>query len=154
MASPTAFWRRLSWALVVALVVLGWNLYVRVGYPKEWDRVRYGMLGTEVWSVCGAPTISSGGMKPDYWTKPFLFGQWEFHVDCGDVLGGQPEPVDHIELYYETFVTGKTWIKKYSPHTYIKDFQAYRAAFGFKPDGNSTASIDSSHQTTSSKNTQ
>lgn len=139
MATPShVFWRRLCYIITLMLVVVGWNLYIRTGYPKEWDKVRYGMYGTEVWDICGAPSISSSGMKSDYWTKPFLFGQWEFSVNCGDVLGGEPEPVTDIALYYESFVTGKVWIKKYSPHIYIKDFRAYRRAFGFQMDSNST----------------
>jgi len=131
MTTSPAFWRRLTYALALALAITGWSLYVRTGYPKEWDQVRYGMHGAEVWFLCGKPTSSSGGMKADHWSKPFLFGQWEFKVNCGDVYGGDPGPVTDITLYFETFITGKTWIKKYSPELYIVDYQAYKRAFGF-----------------------
>lgn len=93
--------------------------------------VRYGMHGAEVWFLCGKPTESSG-MKPDHWTKQFLFGQWEFRVNCGDVLGGAPGPVIDISLYYESFFTGKAWLKMYSPVTHIVDYQAFERAFGFR----------------------
>ena len=130
MAHSITFWRRTSYILALALAVTGWNLHIRSGYPKEWDQVRYGMHGAEVWSICGKPTESSG-MKPDHWTKPFLFGRWEFRVNCGDIQGGYPSPVTDISLYYESFLTGKTWIKKYSPAAYIVDHEAYEQAFGF-----------------------
>ncbi|MBI5518921.1 MAG: hypothetical protein HY916_02550 [Desulfovibrio sp.] len=130
MTLPLTFWRRLSLVLTLALSITGWNLYIRTGYPKEWDEVRYGMHGAEVWFLCGKPTESSG-MKPDQWVRPFLFGRWEFRVNCGDVQEGHPAPVTDISLYYESFLTGKTWIKKYSPFVYIVDHQAYERAFGF-----------------------
>ena len=86
------FWMRLCAVLTIILVVVGWNLAVRTCYPQEWDRVWYGMSGSEVWRLSGKPTISSGGMKPDYWERPFLFGKWQFNVYCGDVLSGGVAP--------------------------------------------------------------
>ena len=128
--SPTV-WRKLSYVLALVLVVTGWNLYIRTGYPKEWDQVRYGMHGTEVWFICGKPTYSSG-MKADFWSKPFLYGHWAFRVNCGDIRGGKPGVVTDITLYFEMFPFGNTWIKYYSPEVYIVDYQAYKRAFGFQ----------------------
>lgn len=134
MTLSKTFWRWLAYALALSLIITGWNLYMRTGYPKEWDRVRYGMHGAEVWFICGQPTISSGGMKADFWAKPFLFGQWELWVYCGDILGHKPSIVTDIRLYYESLLTGKVWIKSYSPHVHIVDRDAFERAFGFHPE--------------------
>lgn len=115
--------------LALALTMVSWNLAVRTCYPKEWDYVWYGMSGAEVWKLCGEPTMSSGGMKPDYWEKPFLFGQWKFHVYCGDVLGKQPSPVSDINLSYELFLL-RVRLKFSATAPHIVDRQAYARAFG------------------------
>jgi len=126
------FWMRLCAVLTLALVVVSWNLAVRTCYPIEWDRVWFGMSGSEVWKLCGQPTISSGGMKPDYWEKPFLFGKWQFNVYCGDVLGGQPAPVSDISLNYELPPWPRIKIKYSATAPHILDHEAYDRAFGFR----------------------
>lgn len=123
------FWRRLCVLLALVLAIVGWNLAIRTCYPKEWDRIYYGMSGAEVWKLCGEPTVSSGGMKPDYWEKPFLIGTWKIHIFCGDVIDGKTSPVSSIQLYYET-VFSKTHIKSSATPIHIVDHNAYARAFG------------------------
>ncbi len=125
-----AFWRRLSYVLATVLIVTGWSLYIRIGYPKEWDMVRYGMQGAKVWSLCGKPTISSGGLKPDYWVRPLLLGQWELRVHCGDVAGEGPALVVGKSIVYVWPFGAETVIRPDLIQVPLKSYEAFAQAFG------------------------
>jgi len=145
MKYMAASWRNISFLLALALAITGFNLYIRTGYPTEWDRVRYGMHAAEVWSLCGKPNTSSGGMSPDYWESALFPGRWEFLVNCGDVDGGRPFVVTDISLCYESVLTGRVPIKGYSPELYIIDAQAFAAAFGFHDNATATPRTKGDH---------
>jgi len=131
MLSATV-WRRLSYVLMLILLITLVRLHLRTGYPKEWNNVQVGMAASQVNAICGKPTYDSGGMKPNRWEVPFLWGKWVMQVSGGDYENGDPDIVYSVAIYFDHNISNaRSNIHIVEPP--IRDYRAFIRAFGIEP---------------------
>lgn len=121
-------WRCLTLALGLLLLVTIALLRIHTGYPAVWNNVQAGMTITQVRILCGSPTYS-GGMHPETWEVPFLWGRWVLRVGHSEETQGPEALVSTVDVYFEHVLVDAI-VRHHSIRPPVVDYAIYYKAFG------------------------
>lgn len=125
-------WKIFCFMLSLVIVLLLVQLHMLTGYPTAWDKVQVGMTISHVRTLCGDPTYSSEGMKPDTWEKTLLVGKWVLKVGHDEIGQGPQSIVGSKEVLF--VCEALAFRMKVNPMTRppVQDWESFYKAFGQK----------------------
>lgn len=126
--APLTFWRGLLCVLALSLLAAIVVIRLYIGYPSIWNKVQAGMTISQVREMCG-PATYSGGMQPETWEEPSLWGRWVLRVGHSEDSQGANALVSTVEVYFDhVFIDSVLVHHRIDPP--LQDYDAFYRAFG------------------------
>ncbi len=124
----TTIWKYIAIAFIAMSLFLATLLAMHTGYPQQWNDVQAGMTIERVRAICG-PATYDGGMHPESWEKPLLFGTWVLSVGHSEETQGSNALVSHVQVYFEVPLLD-LFVMHHEINPPLTNYALYYKAFG------------------------